>query len=108
MARTIMAVFTNPRSPEQEEEYNTWYNQVHLAELLEIPGIVAATRYWAADGTADLTHRYVALYEVEGDPAAVFGELSTRSGGMSISPSLDAENAQVVFWEPIDGGSRSR
>ncbi|SHN75225.1 DUF4286 family protein [Cryptosporangium aurantiacum] len=110
MARTIMMVFTNPRSAEQEAEYNAWYNQVHLKELLDVPGVVAATRYRVAEGagTTEPSHRYVALYEVEGEPAAVFGALATRTADMSMSPALDTEGAQVVFWEAIDGGSLSR
>jgi hypothetical protein len=109
MARTIMAVLTNPSSPEQEAEYNAWYNEVHLKELMEVPGIVGATRYKLAEGAspAQSEHRYLALYEVDGDPATVMAELGSRSSGMNISPALDAPASRVLFWEPVEGGSVS-
>lgn len=113
MAKTVMAVFSNPSSAERDDEYNAWYNDVHLKELMEIPGIVGATRYRATAapdpdpnaGPTTVEHRYVALYEVEGDPTAVFGELAERAGSMSMSPALDAAGSRVVFWEAVEGGS---
>jgi hypothetical protein len=110
MSEPIMAVFSNPTTPEQEEEYNTWYNGVHLKDLLAIPGVVGATRYklTQSPGAAAPEHRYVALYQIEGDPAAVLTELGARSSEMSISPALDAAGAKIVFWEPVEGGSATR
>jgi hypothetical protein len=98
MAKTIMAVFSNPATPAQEDEYNTWYDEVHLKELLAIPGIVGATRYTIGDDSA---HRYLATYEIEGDPAAVLAEMAARAPEMTLSPALDAGGARTVFWTPI-------
>jgi hypothetical protein len=106
MARTIMAVLSNPSSADQEDEYNSWYDEVHLKELLEIPGIVGATRYRLSDaaGPAPTEHRYLALYEVEGDPAAVLAELGARAGSTSMSPALDVAGSRIAFWV-LEGGS---
>ena len=109
MARTIMAVYSNPISPERDEEYNTWYNDVHLADLMGVPGFVGATRYRLADdmgkGTAPSEHRYLALYEVEGDPVAAYAELRSRNGTMEVSDSLDGSGTRVMFWVPVENGS---
>lgn|SRR5690606_21215247 len=108
MADTIMVVFSNPTSPEQEEEYNTWYNQVHLKELLDVPGIVKATRYRLAEGgnAESAEHRYMAVYELDRPPREVLAELHARTGAMTMSPALDTAGTRLLFWEPVEGGSR--
>lgn len=45
--------------PEKEEEFNAWYNQVHLPDLMRAPGVVGARRYVAIRGRP----KYMALYE---------------------------------------------
>jgi hypothetical protein len=103
MARTFMAVYSNPASPDLEDEYNTWYDDVHVTEIRQLPGVVAATRYRLAD-TADAAsseHRYLAVYELEGPPEEVlasFGEL-TRSSA------IDLAGARIRHWEPITGSA---
>lgn len=63
MARGILYVASRPVSPEREEEYNTWYNEVHMPEICELPGVLSARRFApVTDGGP-----YVALYEIEGD-----------------------------------------
>lgn len=67
MARGIIYVETYPSSPDREQEYNTWYDEVHLPELVAIDGIVSARRLRPVNGEGP----YVALYEIEGDDLQV-------------------------------------
>ena len=30
---------------DKEDEFNRWYNEEHLAELLAVPGVLGAARY---------------------------------------------------------------
>jgi hypothetical protein len=46
---------------DQEEEFNRWYNQEHLAERLAIPGFLSAARYEATTGGP----KHLAYYELE-------------------------------------------
>jgi hypothetical protein len=105
MARTMMAVYSNPVSPEREQEYNTWYDQVHLKELLEIPGVVGATRYTLGSGAnaAASEHRYLAIYELDGPADAVFADFVARAGDLTMSPAIDSAGARILFWEPVAG-----
>ncbi len=48
-------------SAEKEEDFNRWYNQEHIDELLAIPGVLNAARYMAVSGSP----RYLACYELE-------------------------------------------
>ena len=43
-----------------EEDFNKWYNEEHIAELLAIPGVLSAARYEAVSGSP----RYLAAYEL--------------------------------------------
>jgi hypothetical protein len=99
--RAIMAVFSNPASPETEAEYNRWYDEVHVKEVLDLPGVVTATRYRLADGahSASSEHRYLAVYEVDGSPQAVLAEFGSRD--MTMSPAIDTAGARILLWEPI-------
>ncbi|MEI9806239.1 MAG: hypothetical protein WDN48_20045 [Pseudolabrys sp.] len=44
-----------------EAEFNEWYNQEHIAAMLEVPGILGAGRYKAIEGGP----KYLAIYELE-------------------------------------------
>jgi hypothetical protein len=66
MGKWIYAVHTNCLEPAREKEFNEWYDNVHLPDILETPGFTRATRYEIgkpAEGHA----RYLALYELETD-----------------------------------------
>lgn len=69
MTKKILLVFSNPVDGE-EDEYNTWYSDFHLDEILAIDGFVLAQRFRLVDGkmtrdTPDAQYRYLAMYEVE-------------------------------------------
>ncbi|OBK18815.1 DUF4286 family protein [Mycobacterium asiaticum] len=86
MARGIIYVETFPSSPDREQEYNTWYDEVHLRELVALPGIVGARRLRPVNGGGP----YVALYEVEGDDLqAILQSMSGAKLTMSSALQLD-------------------
>lgn len=55
-------------APEQEHEFNEWYNTEHLPQLGTVPGVLAARRYRGAVGlqptglSRGATQRYAAIY----------------------------------------------
>lgn len=75
-----------------DEEFNRWYNDVHLGEVVALDGIKSAVRGGIVvnSGGSD-TYRYAAIYEIEtDDPEAVMKDLQARAadGRMTISPAL--------------------
>lgn len=60
----VMAVLSNCTDPSREKEFNEWYNNVHLADVLETPGIVSAVRYENNHPRAGEA-KYLALYEFD-------------------------------------------
>jgi hypothetical protein len=105
MARFVFVVRTNPVQG-REDEYNEWYSNRHLADLLAVPGVVSARRFKLADFQTDdepQAFKYLALYEVEAaDAKSFFAEFFTRAGTdqMPISVTL-ADGASAVMWEAL-------
>jgi len=76
MERWLLTVESNSNDPTREKEFNEWYDNVHLPDVLAIPGIVRATRY-ANDNAAEGQAKFLAFYEIETDDALqVLGDLN--------------------------------
>jgi len=89
MAKGILLVSTNPASPEQEDEYNDWYNNVHLKEVLTVDGFVSARRFKTVND--DGGSQYVAIYEIDGDPQLAMKALGESTGKFNMSASLQLD-----------------
>lgn len=106
MATHRLIVFTEPK-PGQEAEYNKWYDEVHLKEVLEVEGFVAAQRFEIAPtqiGGPGQTapRRYLAIYEIESDNvAAALEKLNSGSGTMIMSDALDLASATAIAYSAI-------
>jgi hypothetical protein len=99
MARYVIQ-FTSAARPGEDEAFNRWYDDVHVADVLTIPGFLSCQRYRVVDPAASRP-RYVAAYEVESDdPQATLGQLFNSSNKMVISPSLDTEQVTITILEP--------
>lgn len=98
MARYRLMVFTNPVEG-QEDEFNDWYTNQHLPDLLKVPGVVSAERWGMRPGGA-FGWRYIAIYELETeDPEGVVAELRKRtaSGEIFMSPALGKDLVSGIF-----------
>ena len=67
MARYILVAETECADPSREEEFNEWYNNVHIVDLLKYPGMVQAVRYKNLDPEVNEQPKYLAIYEIEAD-----------------------------------------
>jgi hypothetical protein len=94
MPRGIMYLQTMPVSPDKDADYNKWYNDTHLAEIVSVEGIVSARRFAPMDGNGP----YIAIYELDCDDldAVVqrLGELGA-SGKMSSLEFLSMDPAPI-------------
>lgn len=109
MAKHLMVVLTNPVEG-REDEYNDWYSNTHLADVLKIPGVTGATRFALSEaqrGTAPYPFHYMAIYEIETDDLAeVMADLGRRSGTsvMPLSSAMADVRSSLVF-KPIPGAT---
>lgn len=64
----------------RDAEFNQWYDEVHLADVLAIPGFTSAERAIVESGDRmGPETRYAAIYELDtDDPAQVLEELHAR------------------------------
>jgi len=106
MSKSVFIAWTEPSSAEDEDEFNRWYDEVHIPEVMSaVPSIVAAARYRCADPVAMVasglpTHRYLAIYEL--DTADVTGaaaalEAAVGQGTIVLSPALDLTNSPPIL-----------
>lgn len=102
MSGTVFIVHTNAAEG-REDDFNEWYNNTHLSDVVAIPGFVAARRYRLADAqhVPLETFRYFAIYEIEGDPAAAMVALQAAiDQGMELSDAM-APDIYATVYEPI-------
>jgi hypothetical protein len=92
MAKGLILVESRPSSPDREQEYNTWYDEVHLPELVALDGFVSARRLRPVDGDGP----YIALYEIEGDSLqAVLDNMIANAGTLHMSDALQLDPAPI-------------
>ena len=102
MARWILAVETNCTDPSREKEFNEWYDNIHLQDILQSPGMLSATRYknsLAGEGRGE----YLALYEMETEDMqqtmAAFGEKVTKLNEGGRISELVKVVSMAAYWQ---------
>ena len=60
---TILFIVKATIPPDKEAGFNRWYNEEHVPQVLQYPGLVSARRYRLIDG-AD-RYGYMAVYELQ-------------------------------------------
>ncbi len=101
MAKGVLVVHTAPAQG-RDSEYNDWYDDVHLVDVLKLAGFTSARRFRALDGGG---HPYLAIYEVEADDlkaAQASLGAGVASGDIRMSDVLAMDPApQLGLYEEI-------
>jgi hypothetical protein len=109
----INIVFSEPPAGVVDEDYNRWYD-AHLHEILSIPGFVAAQRFnitpAVVDPDAPADYRFLALFELDGDPAEIMKEmaamgLSTKESYVEYKRNNPGDVALPTWWDGVRFGS---
>ncbi len=114
MHRHIMVALVDAAEG-QDEAFNAWY-ATHLRELAQMPGIVSSKRYRRSEiqapGAAPVDSGYLAIYELDGDPGEILGELVRRRADGEWAPRAGMNEATIKMWcfeaiaddgQPLDG-----
>jgi len=71
MGKWILISESNCNDTKRLPEFNDWYNSVHVVDLLEVPGVIKATRYEKVlsrfDATGGRKGQYITIVEMEGE-----------------------------------------
>lgn len=86
MARSIYVVLSNA-VPGRENEYNEWYDNVHLPDAVAVPGVVSAERFRVTSRFGDYPYDYLAIYDLGDQPEEAIQGLR---GLATTSPSTTA------------------
>lgn len=100
----FLMVIPSSALPGRDQEYNDWYDNEHLGDVLKVPGIISGRRYNALPiSPAPAPAKHLSIFELEADdPAAVLGEMMRRvqEGEISMTADIDPSTVQIWLFEP--------
>ena len=98
----IQIVFSNPAEG-KDDEFNEWYDNVHIPDLLAIPGMLSAQRYklhdaeiYRMEGGNQPEHGYLLIYEMEGDVDAIMQKIQENVAAGKISMARLSRHVQLA------------
>ncbi len=94
-SRSLMLVRVDI-SPEVEAEWNKWYDEVHLPDILRVPGFISGRRY----RTVESSPKYMALYELESVDVVRSEAFQRARGWGKFAPHISGLTFNV--YEPIN------
>jgi hypothetical protein len=104
MAKYLLFAFSDCKDPAREDEFNDWYDNTHIPDMLEVPGMLSATRWMSAESREKQHRKYLALYELETDNLEEFnagvrerGMRTVEEGRFSALPEFDPPNIPRVY-----------
>ena len=105
MGKYTLVVLSNVTPGHDEDEFNKWYTEQPLGDVVAIPGFTQAQRFKIVGEpvAGSPVWNYYAPYEIEtDDPQAVMDEMMRRVGTelMPMSEGLGPD-FYVVLYEPI-------
>lgn len=106
MPRFKMLVFSEPFEGEANEaQFNTWYNERHLADICALPGFTDAQRFKLHSVSMGTTlNKYLAIYDMEhDDPDWVVENMFAHrdTPAMPIDPAFNLDATTVMVYEEI-------
>ena len=92
-----LIVYTSPVDG-KEDEYNAWYDDVHLAEFSALPGVIGGRRFKVAGDKP----QYAAVYELSAHPREVRAAMTAavKDGTMHMTDLIDQSSTSVVTLIP--------
>ena len=114
MTKYLLFAFSDCKDPARAQEYNDWYSNTHLPDMLQVPGMIQATRWEAAEPKEGMKRQYLALYEIETDDVeasnreiAKQGRWTMEQGRFSDLPVFDPDNIPR-FYRQIMPAKKSK
>ena len=104
MKKCILVVQTNPVVG-REDEYNDWYTNRHLDDVLKVPGFKSAQRFMLAQDDGTSKWKYLAIYEFESEaPERIMEDYLLKLAGtpaMELSDGMDMQSFSSTPWVAI-------
>ncbi|MGQ0631032.1 MAG: hypothetical protein ACT4P1_08305 [Sporichthyaceae bacterium] len=99
MGKALLVVLTNPVEG-REDEYNDWYSNAHLADVLKAAGFEAAQRFAFVPSklSRNPAAPYLAIYEVDADRREEAERLLLETATTPAMPISDALGPKPITW----------
>ena len=93
-----LIVYTSPVDG-REDDYNAWYDDIHLPEFSALPGVINGRRFKVEGGDKP---KYAAIYELSAHPDKVVAAMNegVKNGTVRMSDSLDPASISLVTLTP--------
>ena len=97
---TLYMVRSNPVEG-KEDEFNRWYSNVHLPEVLQIDGFQTAQRFRLTEQQMQpQSHGYLAIYNINSEDVTGTLENLRNMRSLTMSDALDLSTLQIsIFTE---------
>jgi hypothetical protein len=104
MTKYLLFAFSDCKDAAKEKEFNNWYDNMHMPDMLNTPGLVKASRWMSADKKENEVRKYLAMYELETDDIDEFNKLmreqgmwTFKEGRFSDIPKFDPDNVPRIY-----------
>ena len=93
-----LIVYSSPADG-REDDYNAWYDDIHLPEFSALPGVIAGRRFKVA---GDGKPQYAAVYELSSPPDQVFGAMNAgvKDGTVHMTDAIDTTSFSMTTLVP--------
>jgi hypothetical protein len=93
-----LIVYTSPADG-REDEYNAWYDDVHLSEFSALPGVINGRRFKVAGAGKQ---QYAAVYELSAHPDEVMAAMNAgvKDGTVHMTDAMDVGSVSTITLEP--------
>ncbi len=91
----------------READYNRWYEDRHIHDVLALPGFLTCERFERQFANPPRATEFVAIYEIDtDDPDALLTSLFDAASTMQMTDALDPTSPRFEILRPI-GTKRS-
>jgi hypothetical protein len=97
--KSYVLVFTNPAQG-KEEQFNDWYSNTHIQEVVGVPGFISAHRFQLCPKqlAQDQPYKYLAIYEVEyGKEEEALNNLQAAAATFDMPDVADLDHAHSMI-----------
>ena len=93
-----LIVYTSPAEG-KEDEYNAWYDDIHLQEFSALPGVINGRRFKVV---GEGKPQYAAIYELSSHPDDVMAAMNAgiKDGTVHMSDAVDLGSISMITLTP--------
>ncbi|MFC1919833.1 DUF4286 family protein [Chloroflexota bacterium] len=93
-----MVIFSNCSDSTKEDEFNRWYDEVHVPDIMSEGLFVQATRLVNTNYPQPTEHKYLTIYETEKEPEQVWEQLQQPTARWQKNMNPNVSDVKAMFF----------